>query len=76
MKEWNDVLDRFVSLLILFSTLSSKKYEIGMRASGGLRSEEGDEAAWEGGRGAVLGAAKVLALLEKWPVQRYQLTNF
>jgi len=30
-----------------------------MRASGGLKSEEADNAAWEAGRGAVAGAAKV-----------------
>ena len=30
-----------------------------MRSTGGLGSEEADGAAWEGGRGAVVGAAKV-----------------
>ena len=29
-----------------------------MRSSGGLQSEEANTAAWEGGRGAVAGAAK------------------
>ncbi|KAK6584380.1 hypothetical protein PZA11_002604 [Diplocarpon coronariae] len=29
-----------------------------MHTSGGLRSEEATDAAWEGGRGAVVGAAK------------------
>ena len=30
-----------------------------MHTSGGLRSDEANDAAWEGGRGAVAGAAKV-----------------
>jgi len=30
-----------------------------MHTSGGLRSEEANAAAWEGGRGAAVGAAKV-----------------
>ena len=30
-----------------------------MRASGGLKSEEADAAAWEAGKGAVTGAVKV-----------------
>lgn len=30
-----------------------------MKSSGGLEYEEASEAAWEGGRGAVVGAAKV-----------------
>lgn len=34
-----------------------------MHTSGGLRSDEASEAAWEGGRGAVSGAAKVLLLV-------------
>ena len=34
-----------------------------MHTSGGLRSEEASDAAWEGGRGAVAGAAKVCLFL-------------
>lgn len=30
-----------------------------MRASGGLKSEDADNAAWEAGKGAVVGATKV-----------------
>jgi hypothetical protein len=30
-----------------------------MHTHGGLKSEEASEAAWEGGRGAVVGATKV-----------------
>jgi len=30
-----------------------------MRTSGGLQSVEANSAAWEGGRGALIGAAKV-----------------
>jgi hypothetical protein len=34
-----------------------------MHNSGGLRSEEANNAAWEGGKGAVAGAAKVSIVL-------------
>ena len=34
-----------------------------MEAHGGLKDENANEAAWEGGRGAVVGAAKVGVLL-------------
>lgn len=34
-----------------------------MRSTGGLGSEEASDAAWEGGRGAVVGAAKVSPFL-------------
>ena len=30
-----------------------------MRSTGGLKSDEANDAAWEGGRGAFIGAAKV-----------------
>lgn len=33
-----------------------------MRASGGLKSEDADNAAWEAGKGAVVGATKVREL--------------